>query len=276
MIHTTSLRSLSIGILTFVLVGGAPPALAAQVIETYRARHRPARELVAVAEAALGDQGLVTLDTRTGTLILNGKQAAVRRALALLEELDRPLQQLVLTYEIRRLSELQQAGVDIQWKVTSGSVRIGTLPLPINNLRVALGAQREDSRQRFQSMLRLLEGRIGYIVTGEALPFIYRNYWGARGVDYIPAETGFEVEAIVLGDGKVQLELHPFSGRFDEDGALRYTEAATSLTLSPGETMVIGEVSSQNQERGVGLQGARTRSFVEQETLLVSVKIDKP
>jgi hypothetical protein len=108
------------------------------------------------------------------------------------------------------------------------------------------------------------------------MPFVYQNYWGARGVDFIPAETGFEVEALVLGDGKVQLELRPFSGRFEEGGALRYTEAGTSLTLSPGETMLVGEVSSQSQEKEVGLQGARTINAGEQEILLVSVKMDKP
>jgi hypothetical protein len=67
---------------------------------------------------------------------------------------------------------------------------------------------------------------------------------GSWRQDLLPAETGFEVEALVLGDGKVQLELRSFSGRFEEGGALRYTEAATLLTLSPGETIVVGEVSS--------------------------------
>jgi type II secretory pathway component GspD/PulD (secretin) len=125
MIHTAGLRSLSLGILSIILLGGAPPASTGQVLETYRARHRPARELVPVAEAALGDQGRVTLDPRTGTLILNGTDAAVRRALSLLEEIDRPLHQLVLNYEVRRLSELEQAGVHVQWKVAGGSVRVG-------------------------------------------------------------------------------------------------------------------------------------------------------
>jgi hypothetical protein len=275
MIQASDLRSLSLGVLTLTLLCAIPPATG-QVLETYRVRHRPARELVAVAEAALGDEGRVTLDVRTATLILNGTDAAVRRALSLLEEMDRPLHQLVLTYEVRRLSELEQAGVQIRWKVTGDSVRIGTLPLPIIDLRVALDARREDTRRRFRSMLRLLEGRVGYIVTGEALPFIYRNYWGARGVELVPAETGFEVEAFVLGDGKVQLDLRPFSGRFEEEGALRYTEAATSLTLSPAETMVVGEVSSQSRGRAVGLQGARTTTAGEREILLVSVKIDEP
>jgi hypothetical protein len=194
----------------------------------------------------------------------------------LLEEIDRPLRQLVLNCEVRRLSELEQAGIRVRWKVATGSVRMGTLPFPIGKLCVSLGAQREGTHQKFQSMLRLLEGRAGFIVTGEALPFVYQNYWGARGVDFIPAETGLEVEATVLGDGKVQLELRPFSGRFEEGGALRYTEAATSLTLSPGETMVVGEVSTQSQERGLGLQGARTRSASEREVLLISVKMNAP
>jgi hypothetical protein len=275
MIRLVGFRNPPLRLLTAVSISAASVA-AGQVLETYRVQHRPAQELVAVAEAALGDQGRVTLDPRTATLILNGTAEAVRRTLTLLEEVDRPLRQLVLSCEVRRLSELEQAGVRVRWKIAAGSVRMGTLPLPIAKLRVSLGAQRGSTRQRFQSVLRVLEGRVGFIVTGEALPFVYENYWGGRGVDFIPAETGFEVVANMLGDGKVQIELRPFSGRFEDGGALRYTEAATSLTLSPGETMVVGEVSSQSEEKAVGLPGARTRSAGEREVLLVSVKTDMP
>lgn len=270
------LRSAFLRFLVVTLLGAASPGAAAQVIETYSVQHRRAAELMAVAEGALGEQGHVTLDERTATLILDGTPAAVRRTLALLEEIDRPLHHLVITCEVRRLSELREAGIDVQWKLSKGSLRIGTAPLSMNSLHVALGAQRENTRRAFRSTLRLLEGGTGLIVTGKALPFVYLDYWGERGVDFIPAETGFEVQAFVRGDGKVQLDLRPFSGRLEEDGVLRYTQAGSSLTLSPGETAMVGEVSSETGETDIGLQGGRTTSAREREVLLVSVEIDEP
>jgi hypothetical protein len=86
------------------LLGLAPSV---QNLEVYRAKHRPAEELLRIVEATLGDEGQVTLDSRTATLILNGKPSALRRALAMLEQLDRPLRRLMLTYEIRELVELE-------------------------------------------------------------------------------------------------------------------------------------------------------------------------
>jgi hypothetical protein len=60
-----------------------------QTVETYRALHRPAGDLLQFAEQAMGDDGRVTLDSQTETLILSGSPVAVDRTLALLEELDR-------------------------------------------------------------------------------------------------------------------------------------------------------------------------------------------
>ena len=80
-------------------------------IELYRVQHRPASELVTVAQAALGGQGVVTLDARTATLILNGTPASIQRALALLERLDQPLRSVVLKHQLRTASDLDALDV---------------------------------------------------------------------------------------------------------------------------------------------------------------------
>jgi hypothetical protein len=189
----------------------------AQDLEVYRAKHRPAQELLRIVEVTLGDEGQVTLDPRTATLILNGKPSAIRRALAMLEQLDRPLRQLSLTYEIRELAELEAFSAQVQWKVSLGSAVIGTLPITQDSLRVALDARRESRRATSSNVLKLLEGGAGLILTGEVFPFIYDPYWGSATL--VPVETGFEAKPTVLGNGHVHLELRPFSGRVDEGGA---------------------------------------------------------
>lgn len=249
--------------------------LLTQTIAIYRAQHRPAAELVRVAETALGTDGEVTLDARTATLVLNGSPAAVERALALLRELDRPLATLVLTHDVRDRTDVDALLVGVDWRVTFGPLTLGTLPLPVDGLRVALAARSESSRSRSTSVLRLLEGGTGLIRTGEAFPVLYQPYWGTEAVSFVPAESGFEVEAFLLGDGSVRLELRPFSGRLEPGGAVRYTAAATSLTVRPGETAVIGSVSREEERSGVDAAGASRGRAAEERILLISVEIER-
>ena len=164
--------------LTFGVIVRPGVSAAGQALEAYHAKHRAASELVSIARAAMGDEGEVTLDSWTALLVLNGTPKAVRRVLAILEELDRPLRHVILTHQVRDQRDLDAVGVEIDWGITAGSVRIGTLPLSANGLGVALGAHRESSSSTSGASLRLLEGGTGLIVTGEALPFVYDPFRG--------------------------------------------------------------------------------------------------
>lgn len=248
----------------------------AQVIEIYRARHRLAQELVPIAESAMGPEGQVTLDSRTATLILNGSEAAVRRGLAMLAAFDRPLAQIVLRHEIREGSDLKVVSARIRWQASLGPVRIGSLPLAGNELVAGFEGRRETKNVVSRSMVKLLEGSSGLILTGEALPLVFRPYWGTSATTFIPVETGFEATAHVVGEDRVQLELRPFSGRVRPGGALQYTTAATSLMVQSGETILFAETSREISDSQVALDGGRTDEISEQRILLISVEIEKP
>jgi hypothetical protein len=245
-----------------------------QAMEVYRTKHRKAHELVPFAKTALGSEGQVTLDVRTATLVLSGRPSAIRRALALLEEMDRPLRQLVLTQEIRELQEMDALSARIAWKVSYGSFQIGTLPLSADGIHVALGARRESRQSTTRNVLRLLEGGTGHILTGKAVPFIYELYWG--NVTLVPAETGFEVTATMLGDGRAHLELRPFSGRLDGSQGLRYLAAATTIDVTPGETVVFAEVPHEADETTASLSGGGKARVSEQQVLLIAVEVENP
>ena len=251
--------------------------VSSQTIATYRVQYRPADDLVSVAEAVLGDVGSVTFDARTATLILNGPEEAVERALALLKQMDRPLRDVVVTHEIRELAELEALTVAIQWQAGTGWLRIGTLPLPIDGVRIALAAGTESRKARSRAVLRLLEGGTGAIVTGDMLPFVYQPYPGEQAIAFVAAETGFETTVSITGasgDEKVHLDIRPFSGRFERGDELRYTAAATSVTVSPGETVVLGEASRDGSSRSADFHEAATSRAREERVLLVSVVIE--
>ncbi len=265
------MRLLLIGWLGLAHIASGTP-----YIELYRVQHRPASELVTVAQAALGGQGVVTLDARTATLILNGTPAGIQRALALLERLDQPLRSVVLKHQLRTASDLDALDVGITWKASLGPLHIGTLPIAGNALAVSLGARRTSERVTAGSTLRLLEGSAGVIATGTALPLLFQPYWGTVATEFVSVETGFEAKATVFGpsgDEKVRLELTPFAGRVGDRGEIQYIAAATTLEVRPGETVVLGETSSASDADEADLHGVGTESSREQQILLISVEI---
>jgi len=250
-------------------------ALGSQHIELYRAKHRPAAELVSIAESALGADGEVTLDSRTATLVLNGSPAAIQRALTLLERMDRPLRQIVVESEVRRIEDRDAFAIAVAWKTSLGPVRIGTLPLSRDGLAVAVGGARSSRTARARSRLRLTEGGTGVVRTGTALPVLFQPYWGTVTTTFVPVETGFEVQAQVLERDRVHLELRPFAGRFDRDGELDYIAAATSITVSPGETVVLAETTRDTESATTDLSGVQKSRDHEEQIVLITVDLDR-
>lgn len=246
----------------------------AQSIELYQAKNRPAAELVPIAESALGSEGQVTLDVRTATLVLNGSPESVRRALALLERLDRPLREVVLDTAVSEDVDLEALGVRVAWKTSLGPVRIGTVPFGPDRLSVGVETSRVDETTTSRSRLRLTEGAPGVIATGEALPVLFATYWAAT-TTYLPVETGFEATARVIDDDRVHLELRPFAGRVDETGELRYIAAASSLTVAPGETVVLAETTQEVESATRDLSGAERTTARGQQIVLVSVELER-
>lgn len=250
-------------------------ALGAQHIEVYRAKHRPAAELVSIATTALGADGEVTLDSRTATLVLNGSPAAIERALTLLGRMDRPLRRIVVESEVRRVEDRDALEVAVAWKTSLGPVRIGTLSRSKDGFAVAVLGSRSNSTTDVRSRLRLTEGGTGVVRTGRALPVLFQPNWGTVATAFVPVETGFEVQAQVLEGDRVHLELRPFAGRVEEDGELDYIAAATSITVSPGETVVLAETTRDTESATTDLSGVQKSRDHEKHLVLISVDVEE-
>lgn len=248
--------------------------LVAQTIELYEARFRPADELVPIATSALGAEGQVTLDARTATLILNGSPAAVRRALALLEQMDRALSTVIVDVSVREVTDVETLGARVAWKTTLGGVRVGTMPFGPDGLAVAVDGSRASETRTASSSLRLLEGATGVVRTGTALPVLFASYW-ATTTAFVPVETGFEVSARLLAGDEIFLELRPFAGRVTEGGALRYIAAATSVSLRPGETVVLAEVARDAQSSTTDLSGVERDVARHQQIVFLAIELER-
>ncbi len=216
----------------------------------------------------------MTLDARTATLVLNGSPRAIQRALALLEQVDRPLRQVVIESVVREVEDLDSLGVRVAWKTSLGPLSIGTLPpLAANGLIVGVDATRAHQTTRASSRLRLLEGGTGIVRTGKALPVLFEPYWGST--TFVPVDTGFEAKARVLEGDQVHLELRPFAGRVGDNGELTNIAVATSITVSPGETVVLAETTRAAQSSTTDLSGVQKDQLRRQQIVLITVELER-
>ena len=262
------------------LVLAAPGAGAAgdRTLAVYDPRHRPAEELLPLARTALGERGEAMVDRGTGSLVLVAPEGALAEAVELLRRLDRAPRSVVLRYESRRLDQLEARGLRIDWSAGAGDLRVGSVipPDDARGLRAtgfAVGSEREGG---LAGVVRVLEGRSGRIATGASAPLTRRSLLDVR-TDWVTAASGFEARPRILGDGRVQVELRPGEASLDEGGGVRFTSAATTLTLRPGETVAIGSIERGDRRR---LRGGRVTSAGQDErssrVLLLTVQVEDP
>jgi hypothetical protein len=255
----------------------ASPASAAAQAEVYRAQHRGADELLPYAEAALGGEGRVVVDPGTNSLVLVSERPdLLRSALALIAAQDRALRTVVLEYEMQRGSQLASQGIRVDWGTSEGPVRIGNLKTPAGETRVRVVPQAERGRvsSSFASTVRILEGQWARIATGETAAIHTRHRRGTT-TTLVPADSGLEAHARILGDGRVLLELRPFEARFQRDGRIATSEAVTTLTVDPGKTVVIAGLSGGQGAASLdAFSGAASSSASDERLLLITVRIE--
>jgi len=258
-------------------LGLAAPATAAQQAEVYRVQHRTAEELLPYAEATLGSEGRVVVDPGTNSLVLFSERSdLMRSALALLAAQDRALRTVVLVYASQRASELAAEGIRIDWGVASAGVRIGNLIVPSGEARAGVAAKAQSARgnSSLGGTVRILEGHSGRIASGETRALTTRGRRG-ESTTLVPADSGFEAYARVLGDGRVQLELRPFEAQFRADGRIETSEAATTLVLTPGKTVVIGGLAEVSGAASLdAFAGAERGSARDERVLSITARVE--
>ncbi len=276
---TPKARAASGPLVAIVLaLGVASLALAAPQAEVYRAQHRTADELLPYAAGALGGEGRVVVDPGTNSLVLFSERAdLLRSALALLAAQDRALRTVVLEYASQRASELAAAGLRVDWGVaTGGGLRIGNLMVPAGDSRVQVAGRAQSARAtgNLSGTVRILEGHSGRIAAGESVPVTTRGRHTAT-TTLVQADSGFEAHARVLGDGRVQLELRPFEAQFQADGRIATSEAATTLVLTPGKTVVIGGLAEAGGAASLdAFAGAQRESASDERVLSITARVE--
>jgi hypothetical protein len=86
--------------------------------------------------------------------------------------------------------------------------------------------------------------------------------------------SGFEARPQLQGDGRVRVALQPFEGALERGGAIRSSGAATEVTVQPGETIAIGGITQEREQRSRGLGGAANEKGYEDWVLLLRAELE--
>ncbi len=236
------------------LVPLAVPAYAETGMRIFRPQHRVAEELEAIAQAVLGDDGRVSLDRAGNALVLAGEVAAIEQTLDVLRQQDRAPVALEVHYRALDFAQWTKAGYEIVPDGTMPSAAVPAAGFALARVRkVAIRGERTGSRrvEGFKGVVRVASGSSVEISRGAAVPLVSRDVLGAHVAGVAEGRRGFRAMPRMLDDGRIHLEIHYDDGSVDADGRVDGTRGHTSLTLAPGETVAIGNLtgSTRSQQR---------------------------
>lgn len=247
------------------------PAFAQRRVEVYKMKYRTAEELLPIVQTLLAGSGNAALDRGTNSLVLMGDPAAVGEALDLLGAQDRRLRSVVLHYDTKRVRDLEAQGFDVRWTLEAGDFRIGNVRRPPgagSSVSVRAEDVERHADESFSGLVRVMEGETGRIEMGQTVPYTTRDRWGVS-TQMLTAATGFEARPRILGDGRVQVDLEPFAGRFGRGGRIETSGASTVVIVTPGETVAVGGMGRASEASNVEIPSGAERSRTQDDSVLL-------
>lgn len=221
---------------------------------TFNMRHRPAEVMVDTLIPLLAPNGRISASGNT--LILKTTSANFNELVLLLEELDTPLQQLLISVRQSQRGNLNSGGLSTQGGITRGRVRVDGKPLDkrdfSSNTSVHKKTYTTKSHSNYQ--LRAVEGEPVYIQSGQEVP-IHSRYsidgQTAQQTHYKNVTSGFYVTAFVH-DNTVTLHINSRSNQLNGNN-IDTRELSTQLNANIGEWIELGAVTDTNDstQRGV-------------------------
>jgi hypothetical protein len=267
--------------LLFVLGLLAAGALAQGTLEIIGLKHRTAEQVLPVLRPLL-EPG-ATLTGQYNQLIIRTSPRNLAELRAALEAIDTPIRRLLISVRFETAADASRRDLEASGTVRSGSVTIGTTPVPADRTQVDVRIL--DSRaaldERVDQRIQMLEGGRAFIATGESRPLRQRQVFPAPGGVIVTestaireASTGFEVLPRVAGN-TVFLEIAPQRETFvgSAPGAVHGQRATSSISGRLGEWIELGGAagSSAREERGI----LSTREARGAESRRIWVKVEE-
>ena len=238
--------------------------LAAEELRLFELQHRSAEELIPMLRPLLPPQAGIS--GSGNTLMVRSTAQELAQLNEVLQQLDRPSRQLLISVQQGQQGQLSQSGIEVQGKLDQPQTRI-------------YSTRRQQLESQGQQ-LRVSEGHWASIRSGQAVPQIVRSERHdasgssvQQGVEYRDVESGFEVRPRLSGD-QVSLEIRPFTARLSQGGAglIEQQAVITTITGRLGEWIPIAGVDTSTRESDSGtIYATRDR---QRQTQDVQLKVE--
>jgi hypothetical protein len=220
-------------------------------VRVFQLLNRPAEATVEPVRMVLSPAGTVMPDPRTQTLIVRDHSEALQRVGELLQRLDVPAPLIRLTIGFDSSAGRSGQGAGVAWDPARDRWTVGG---GIRQTGVQTGGQQN---------LLVMSGEEARLIVARDLVEI-RPFWTlAREQGLIPpglvirqVSTGFMVRPRAVGK-QINVEVVPWFSYLGPDGPgdVRFTEAATTLRITEGQTVDLAGSSFQTEasRRAFGL-----------------------
>lgn len=233
----------------------------------------------------LSARGSVNVDKRTNTLLIRDTSAVLQQLTPWLEELDRPVAQVQLAAHIVTMGSEHLRALGVSWGLAGQSeggkaLRVNgfNVSLPIDSpaasagfhlarlngrlLDLELTALEQENQVEIIASPRLFTAhqQTASIKQGTEIPYqVSSGASGSTSIEFKEAVLGMEVTPTVLRDGKIALNLkisQNMPGQIikqNDSGealAIDKQEIQTQITVSNGETIVLGGIFQQQKTQG--------------------------
>lgn len=250
-------------------------AQAAPVMEVITVYNRPASELRPLLLPMLdnGDQVVANGDS----LIVKTEPERLQAITNLIRKLDNPLNNLLITVIQSRDVTAEQLNAGVGFDI---NVPLNQPGQPRGYVQGYYNQSSGRGNNQSTQTIRTLEGVPAHIKAGNVVPITnYQAYQDGYGYAYqnrstqlVEATTGFEVTPRLVGQ-QVEMDVAPWSDRFNHQGNIDTQSANTTIRANLGEWVDLGSVAESGQSRGSTNFGYNRQ--YEQNTLHILVKVVK-
>jgi type II secretory pathway component GspD/PulD (secretin) len=229
-------------------------SLAAEVA-VIKVNYRSATDILPQVQDLLTPEGKASVDTRTNSLIVVDTKESLTKIQAFVTSMDQPAEQVKVRFRFQEQGVSTNRGVGASGTASGehGSVTIG------GDRREGVHVRAQDRvvnrRGNTESFISVMSGSSAYLWVGKDVPYterwVYFTHHYAHVVETVNfqrVETGFEVLPIVAGN-TVQIQITPRISSLERGGqVVRFTEAATTLSVPKGQWVTFGGSSEQSNE----------------------------
>lgn len=252
----------------------------AESIEVIGIKYRRADEVVPMVKNFLSQDGKVTVDRRTNSLVVVDEEDSIQKVREFLKNYDKPIQQVTVYVRFKELRSEKGGSVSADARVSGDGWSVFTGGKTEDGVDVRVKGRKSDSRNLSEYYVRIASGSPAVILAGKEIPYTdqwlylcgkYANISGSIGFHTI--DSGFEVVPVVMSD-RVSIDITPqisYEADRGKPGIIRFTRAATTILVPMDEWVEIGGTSGTDNEVITAIleSGSRTKN----SKLSISLKV---